>query len=211
MPQAWGSILEPAHRARPRRATARPRPCTPAGEIVGIVGPSGSGKTSLLRAIAGLLRPRRGRVAFDHDVWLDTAHGIDRPTRQRPIGYVSQHYGLFPHLTALENVACSLLDSRPPSATRRRGAARAGARRRSRGAPAARALGWPAAARRDGAGAGAQSPRAAAGRAVLLRGPQHAQAPVCRAEAPARRALADRCCSSLTTSTRRPCSPRICA
>jgi molybdate transport system ATP-binding protein len=85
----------------------------PAGEIVGIVGPSGSGKTSLLRAIAGLLRPRRGRVAFDHDVWLDTAHGIDRPTRERPIGYVSQHYGLFPHLTALENVACSLLDLPP--------------------------------------------------------------------------------------------------
>jgi len=85
----------------------------PAGEIVGIVGPSGSGKTSLLRAIAGLLRPRRGRIAFDHDVWLDTAHGIDRPTRRRPIGYVSQHYGLFPHLTALENVACSLLDQPP--------------------------------------------------------------------------------------------------
>jgi molybdate transport system ATP-binding protein len=85
----------------------------PAGEIVGIVGPSGSGKTSLLRAIAGLLRPRHGRVALDHDVWLDIAHRVDRPTRERPIGYVSQHYGLFPHLTALANVACSLLDLPP--------------------------------------------------------------------------------------------------
>jgi molybdate transport system ATP-binding protein len=80
----------------------------PAGEIVGIVGPSGSGKTSLLRCIAGLLRPRSGHVALDGGVWLDTARSVNRPTRERPIGYVSQHYGLFPHLTALANVACSL-------------------------------------------------------------------------------------------------------
>jgi len=85
----------------------------PAGEIVGIVGPSGSGKTSILRAIAGLLPPRRGRIALGHDVWLDTAHGVDRPTRDRPIGYVSQHYGLFPHLSALHNVACSLMHLPP--------------------------------------------------------------------------------------------------
>ncbi len=80
----------------------------PGGEIVGIVGPSGSGKTSLLRCVAGLLRPRRGRIALAGEVWLDTAKGVDRPVRERPIGYVSQHYGLFPHLTALGNVACSL-------------------------------------------------------------------------------------------------------
>ena len=80
----------------------------PAGEIVGLVGPSGSGKTSILRCIAGLLRPRRGHIALAHDTWLDTAKALDRPTRERPIGYVSQHYGLFPHLTALGNVACSL-------------------------------------------------------------------------------------------------------
>ncbi|CAG0973719.1 sulfate transport system ATP-binding protein [Burkholderiales bacterium] len=80
----------------------------PAGEIVAVVGPSGSGKTSLLRAVAGLMRPRRGRIALDGDVWLDAARGVSKPTRERPIGYVSQHYGLFPHLSALANVACSL-------------------------------------------------------------------------------------------------------
>jgi molybdate transport system ATP-binding protein len=85
----------------------------PVGEIVGIVGPSGSGKTSLLRAIAGLLPPRRGRIALGHDVWFDSAHGVAHPTRERPIGYVSQHYGLFPHLTALENITCSLLHLPP--------------------------------------------------------------------------------------------------
>ena len=80
----------------------------PAGEIVAVVGPSGSGKTSLLRAVAGLIRPRSGRIALGEDTWLDTARGMSRPTRERPIGYVSQHYGLFPHLSALANVACSL-------------------------------------------------------------------------------------------------------
>lgn len=80
----------------------------PAGEIVAVVGPSGSGKTSLLRAVAGLIRPRGGRIALGDDVWLDTSRGVARPTRERPIGYVSQHYGLFPHLSALANVACSL-------------------------------------------------------------------------------------------------------
>jgi len=80
----------------------------PVGEIVAVVGPSGSGKTSLLRAVAGLIRPRSGRIALGEDAWLDTARGLSRPTRERPIGYVSQHYGLFPHLSALANVACSL-------------------------------------------------------------------------------------------------------
>ncbi len=80
----------------------------PTGEIVAIVGPSGSGKTSLLRCVAGLLRPRRGHVALAGEAWLDTGRGIDRPTRARPLGFVSQHYGLFPHLTAAGNVACSL-------------------------------------------------------------------------------------------------------
>lgn len=80
----------------------------PEGEVIAIVGPSGSGKTSVLRAIAGLLAPNRGRIALGDDVWLDTSRRIARPTRARPIGYVSQHYGLFPHLSALANVACSL-------------------------------------------------------------------------------------------------------
>jgi molybdate transport system ATP-binding protein len=80
----------------------------PAGEIVAIVGPSGSGKTSLLRVIAGLLNPREGRVALDGDLWLETARRLARATRERPIGYVSQHYGLFPHLSALHNVTAAL-------------------------------------------------------------------------------------------------------
>ena len=78
----------------------------PEGEITALVGPSGSGKTSILRAIAGLLRVRRGRIALGEALW--DGPGVHVPTRLRPIGVVPQHYGLFPHMTALGNVEAAL-------------------------------------------------------------------------------------------------------
>jgi molybdate transport system ATP-binding protein len=75
------------------------------GGTLALVGPSGAGKTSVLRAIAGLLRPERGRVELDGDVWLDTAAGIDLPPERRSVGFVFQDYALFPHLTVRQNVA----------------------------------------------------------------------------------------------------------
>lgn len=78
----------------------------PEGGITALVGPSGSGKTSILRAIAGLLRARRSIVALGGEVWDDA--GTHRPTRERPIGFVPQHYGLFPHMTVLRNVEAAL-------------------------------------------------------------------------------------------------------
>lgn len=92
----------------------------PEGEIVALVGPSGSGKTSLLRAIAGLLRPRQASIALGDAVWDDASRHL--PTRARPIGFVPQHYGLFPHLTALGNVETALLAL--PAAERREKALR---------------------------------------------------------------------------------------
>ncbi len=80
------------------------------GELLALVGPSGSGKTSVLRAIAGLLRSPglQGRVqvgpAPEH-LWFDSARGIHLAPQQRRVGLVFQHYALFPHLTAIENVA----------------------------------------------------------------------------------------------------------
>jgi molybdate transport system ATP-binding protein len=70
-----------------------------------LVGPSGAGKTSVLRAIAGLLRPERGRIAADGEVWLDTATGIFLRPERRSVGLVFQEYALFPHMTVAENVA----------------------------------------------------------------------------------------------------------
>jgi molybdate transport system ATP-binding protein len=74
-------------------------------ETVALVGPSGAGKTTVLRAIAGLLRPRGGRVALDGEVWLDTEAGVEVPPEQRSVGLVFQDYALFPHLSARQNVA----------------------------------------------------------------------------------------------------------
>ncbi|HEX9718816.1 MAG TPA: ABC transporter ATP-binding protein [Ramlibacter sp.] len=79
--------------------------CAP-GELVALVGPSGSGKTSLLRAVAGLLKSRtlRGRVAVGQQAWFDSERALDLPPQQRHAGFVFQHYALFPHLSAIENV-----------------------------------------------------------------------------------------------------------
>jgi ABC-type sulfate/molybdate transport systems ATPase subunit len=88
-----------------------------AGECLALAGPSGAGKTSVLRVIAGLLRPRRGVVWCEDRVWLDTERGIDLPPDERRCGYVFQDYALFPHLSAWQNVAYAL--TRLPRGERR--------------------------------------------------------------------------------------------
>ncbi len=72
------------------------------GELLALLGPSGCGKTTLLRIVAGLEFPDRGRVAFNgRDV-------TDVGTRERHVGFVFQHYALFNHLSVFENVAFGL-------------------------------------------------------------------------------------------------------
>jgi molybdate transport system ATP-binding protein len=79
-----------------------------AGQCLALAGPSGAGKTSVLRTVAGLVRPRRGRVEANGEVWLDTERGIDVAPEHRRCGYVFQEYALFPHLSAWQNVAYPL-------------------------------------------------------------------------------------------------------
>lgn len=79
-----------------------------AGEILGLIGPSGSGKTTILRAIAGLYLPDQGLVSQGEDVWLDTERGLIQSPQARRAGLVFQDYALFPHKSALENVALAL-------------------------------------------------------------------------------------------------------
>lgn len=74
-------------------------------ETFALVGPSGAGKTTVLRAVAGLARPERGRVALDREVLYDSATGIDLPPEDRRVGFVFQDYALFPHMTVRQNVA----------------------------------------------------------------------------------------------------------
>lgn len=73
-----------------------------------LFGHSGSGKTLTLQAIAGLMRPRAGRIVINGATLLDTAAGIDIPARDRGIGYVFQDYALFPHLSVRKNVEFGL-------------------------------------------------------------------------------------------------------
>jgi molybdate transport system ATP-binding protein len=75
------------------------------GGIVALVGPSGAGKTSVLRAVAGLVRPPRGTIALGDDVWLDSARKIFLKPDERRVGLVFQEYALFPHMTVRQNVA----------------------------------------------------------------------------------------------------------
>ena len=72
---------------------------------VALVGPSGAGKTSVLRAIAGLVEPSRGRVLLDGERWLDTERRVSLPPERRRVGLVFQDYALFPHLSVRGNVA----------------------------------------------------------------------------------------------------------
>jgi molybdate transport system ATP-binding protein len=74
-------------------------------ETVALVGPSGAGKTSLLRAIAGLAKPARGRIRCGGETWFDAEARIDRRPEERSVGYVFQEYALFPHFTVRGNVA----------------------------------------------------------------------------------------------------------
>ncbi|MBI3453152.1 MAG: ABC transporter ATP-binding protein [Rhodospirillales bacterium] len=81
--------------------------CAP-GELLALAGPSGSGKTTILRIIAGLYRPTEGEIACNGETWLDTRRSIDAPPQRRRVGLVFQDYALFPHMSALGNVAAAL-------------------------------------------------------------------------------------------------------
>ena len=86
----------------------------PAGQCTVLLGPSGCGKTTILRSIAGLVEPDRGRVVIDGTVAFDAASGFDLPPERRRLGMVFQSYALWPHLTIAENIAYPLLTSRLP-------------------------------------------------------------------------------------------------
>jgi putative spermidine/putrescine transport system ATP-binding protein len=78
------------------------------GELMSLLGPSGSGKTTLLNIFAGFLRPDSGVVAFrGEDVTL-------RPPHKRDVGFVFQHYALFPHMSVGENIAYPLRIRKTP-------------------------------------------------------------------------------------------------
>jgi putative spermidine/putrescine transport system ATP-binding protein len=72
------------------------------GEVVALLGPSGCGKSTVLRAIAGLIQPKAGKIVLGNDDLATVS------ARARGIGMVFQNYALFPHLTVAENIAYPL-------------------------------------------------------------------------------------------------------
>jgi putative spermidine/putrescine transport system ATP-binding protein len=80
------------------------------GEICVLVGPSGCGKTTLLRTVAGLTAPDRGRI------FIDGEDMTEAPPRRRDVGMVFQQYALFPNLTVEQNLAFALEHQKRPKA-----------------------------------------------------------------------------------------------
>lgn len=82
----------------------------PPGRPLVLFGPSGSGKTTILRSIAGLAHPGDGSIRFGDSVWFDSASGTYVSPQKRRVGFLSQSYDLFPHLTVRQNVAYGARD-----------------------------------------------------------------------------------------------------
>ncbi len=74
------------------------------GQLVTIYGESGAGKTSTLQIVSGLLKPEKGLIKVNGEVWFDAEKKIDLKPQQRNIGYVFQDYALFPHMSVRQNL-----------------------------------------------------------------------------------------------------------
>ncbi|MEA4911743.1 MAG: amino acid ABC transporter ATP-binding protein [Oscillospiraceae bacterium] len=74
-----------------------------AGEILCIIGPSGSGKSTLLRCINGLEVPEQGEILIDGEK-MDPKNEKSADSLREKMGFVFQHFNLFPHMTVLENI-----------------------------------------------------------------------------------------------------------
>jgi molybdate transport system ATP-binding protein len=89
------------------------------GQVQVIFGPSGSGKTTTLRILAGLVRPTQGHIEIGGRVVYDDQSDVWVPPHQRRVGYLTQQYHLFPHLTVAENIAYGLSKRAKPAAKER--------------------------------------------------------------------------------------------
>ena len=83
--------------------------CFEAGnEILALLGASGCGKSMTLKCIAGVETPDRGRIVLDGKTLFDSEHKINLPPQKRRVGYLFQHYALFPNMTVRQNIAAGV-------------------------------------------------------------------------------------------------------
>ena len=75
---------------------------------LGLLGSSGAGKSMILRCLAGIETPNKGRIILNGRVLFDSENNIDIPIHQRQIGFLFQNYALFPHMTVAQNITFGL-------------------------------------------------------------------------------------------------------
>jgi len=78
------------------------------GKLLTLYGKSGAGKTTILKIIAGLLKPDRGSISVNGNIWFDEKRNINLKTQKRNIGFVFQEYSLFPNMSVKENLIFAL-------------------------------------------------------------------------------------------------------
>lgn len=78
------------------------------GKLITLYGKSGAGKTTILKIIAGLLKPDNGNIAVDGNIWFDSVKKINLRTQKRNLGFVFQDYSLFPNMSVKENLTFAL-------------------------------------------------------------------------------------------------------
>lgn len=83
------------------------------GSFITLYGKSGAGKTSVLRMLAGLMRPDAGRIAVGEEVWFDQEKGVHLRPQKRSVGFLFQDYALFPNMTVKENLEFALQKGQP--------------------------------------------------------------------------------------------------
>ena len=103
-----GLCTEYANARGPIRAAQDVSFTVPEGRLFTLLGPSGCGKTTTLRSIAGLERPRLGRIAVDDRIVYSSATGVFVPPNQRGFGMVFQSYAIWPHMNVFQNAAFPL-------------------------------------------------------------------------------------------------------
>lgn len=74
------------------------------GKFVGLAGVSGAGKTTILKVIAGLIKPDTGKITFRKAIWNDTQQKIHLSPQKRKIAFVFQDYALFPNMTVKQQL-----------------------------------------------------------------------------------------------------------
>lgn len=83
------------------------------GKFVSLYGASGAGKTSILRMLAGFMKPDNGFIKVNNAVWFEAAEKRNLDPQHRRIGFVFQDYALFPNMNVRENISFALGKNEP--------------------------------------------------------------------------------------------------